>query len=276
MSQRFLPDSGAVLGGDVGWSLSRDTSAACYLAFDRVGASIETIRFTADPAHLTGSLSVLIGHRHLLAAAFDGPFRRNLDQIGVYRACESVLTVRFCSHIGKPGQSSLPNGRKLNSATNAFVTAALSLSRIAEAHHQAAVHPFAVAEAIPTSFLGVMLDQGFREPGKPRSDSYFERLTTDQRGDRLSGLVALLLGGRPLRNPLQVFRNHDDRAAIVCAITALCVAAQRYTAVGDDNGYIILPPAVPRGECGLQPHWLEMIRANVDALPGAQLIVEPS
>jgi hypothetical protein len=83
-----------------------------------------------------------------------------------------------------------------------------------------------------------------------------------------------LLAGRPLRGPLQHIRNHDDRAAIVRAITALCIAARRYTAVGDDDGYIILPPPVAAGECGLQPWAMKIIHANVSQTPGARLIVE--
>ena len=244
------------------------------MAFDEAGASVQTARFTARPAELEESLSALVDDRPLLAAAFDGPFRRDLDEIGVYRAADRVLTVRLAPHIGKPGQSNSPNGRKLNGAANAFVRAALAMGCIAEARYLAAVHPCAVAEAFPTSFLGVMLGEGFPRGTKRRSDKYFERLTTDPRGDRLAGLVMSLLAGRPLRTPLQSFRNHDDRAAIVCAITALCVAAQRYTAVGDDNGYIILPPPVAAGECGLQPQWMRMILNNVAETPGARLIIE--
>jgi hypothetical protein len=274
MGHHLLPQCGAVLGGDVGWSQKRKTSAACYLEFDEAGASVQTARFTARATDLEQSVSALIDHRPLLSAAFDGPFRRDLDEIGVYRAAEKVVTVRLAPHIGKPGQSNSPNGLKLNGATNAFVKTALRMGCIAEARYSAVVHPRAVAEAFPTSFLGVMLAQGFREPRKARSDSYFERLTTDPRGDRLAGLVKSLLGGRPLRTSLQNFRNHDDRAAIVCAITALCVAARRYTAVGDDNGYIILPPPVAAGECGLQPQWLKMILSNVAETAGVRLLVE--
>lgn len=274
MSHHLLPQSGAVLGGDVGWSEKSRTSAACYLEFDLDGASVETRRFTAQRTDLEQSLCVLVRHRPLLTAAFDGPFRRDLDQIGVYRRAEKVLTLRLAPHIGKPGQSNSGNGVKLNGAANAFVKAALRMGCIAEARYSAVVHPRAVAEAFPTSFLGVMLAEGFREPRKARSDSYFERLTTDPRGDRLAGLVTRLLPGRPLRNALRSFRNHDDRAAIVCAITALCVAVRRYAAVGDDNGYIILPPPVAAGECGLQPRWMKMILSNVAETPGARLIVE--
>ncbi|MGL4727379.1 MAG: hypothetical protein ACRCWO_01355, partial [Bosea sp. (in: a-proteobacteria)] len=41
---------------------------------------------------------------------------------------------------------------------------------------------------------------------------------------------------------LEAITNHDDRAGLVCAITALAVAADDYTAVGDNNGWMILPP----------------------------------
>jgi hypothetical protein len=186
------------------------------LAFDGEGRTVERTPFTARPTDLAQSLSALVRNRPLLAVALDGPFRRDLDQIGVYRACERVLAVRLAPHIGKPGQSNSPNGRKLNDAANAFVKAALAMGCIAEGHHVAAVHPYGVAEAFPTSFLGVMLDGGFREPGRARSDSYFERLTQPG-GGRLAGLVKSLLGGRSLQCPLQDFHNHDDRAAIVCA-----------------------------------------------------------
>ena len=37
--------------------------------------------------------------------------------------------------------------------------------------------------------------------------------------------------------------NHDYRAALVCDLTALCVAADDFVAVGDpDDGWIVLPP----------------------------------
>jgi predicted RNase H-like nuclease len=36
--------------------------------------------------------------------------------------------------------------------------------------------------------------------------------------------------------------NHDDRAALICALTALSVAADDFTAVGDADGWIVLPP----------------------------------
>jgi hypothetical protein len=43
-------------------------------------------------------------------------------------------------------------------------------------------------------------------------------------------------------SPIEDVRNHDDRAALVCAITALAIAAGDFTAVGDADGWIALPP----------------------------------
>ena len=57
----------------------------------------------------------------------------------------------------------------------------------------------------------------------------------------LQALLAHLLPGRPAAAFDQV-TDHDDRAALVCAPTALCVATGDFTAVGDADGWIILPP----------------------------------
>lgn len=50
------------------------------------------------------------------------------------------------------------------------------------------------------------------------------------------------LPGRLLVQQPSTVTNHDDRAALVCALTALCVAAGDFLAVGDVDGWIILPP----------------------------------
>src|SRR5262249_47790798 len=51
-----------------------------------------------------------------------------------------------------------------------------------------------------------------------------------------------LLPGRSILTPFDAFQHHDDRAALVCALTALCVAAVDYTVVGNHDGWIVLPP----------------------------------
>jgi hypothetical protein len=57
--------------------------------------------------------------------------------------------------------------------------------------------------------------------------------------------------------------DHEHRAAVVCALTAMCVARQQYVAVGDSrNGYIILPPQSEPSVAGMQPWAMTMILAN--------------
>ena len=77
-----------------------------------------------------------------------------------------------------------------------------------------------------------------------RSDRYFWHLDGHERPDRtLADFVECLVGVKEWREPVHSLTNHDDRAAFVCAVTAVCVACGEYTAVGDvEDGWIVLPP----------------------------------
>lgn len=256
-----------VLGLDVGWSTARRSSAACLLSWDQERVDARIVRFTADPDSYRPALVALVGGRRLEAAAFDGPLRGDLAEIGLYRLAEKIMTVGLARHIGKPGQTNSPNGRLLNRAASRYARDLLELAEVAAATHAGAIHPQAIVEAFPTSFLGCMLEAGFREPRRARSDSYFLKLTGDGRGCRLEGLVRRLLPGRTLGFAACDIRNHDDRAALVCAVTALCVARGSYVAVGDDHGRIVLPPRAEDGGPGLQD-WAWTILAAGAAAAG--------
>lgn len=231
------------------------------------------MRFTADPADYRPALAALIGNRRLAVAALDGPMRGDLTEIGLYRTAEMLMTRGLARHIGKPGQTNSPNGRLLNRVTNCYARELLEAAVIAPATHPGAIHPQALVEAFPTSFLGTMLDEGFHQPGKARSDLYYARLASDPSGDRLARLIHAVLPGRCLSFAPDRLRNHDDRAALVCAITALCVAQRRYIAVGDDNGRIVLPPRATAGTPGLQDWAWTILQANA-AAAGANFITE--
>ncbi len=99
----------------------------------------------------------------------------------------------------------------------------------------------AIVEAFPTTFLGVMVDRpkALQRP-KQKSDRYFVHLANHQ---RLDWFLELLPNDWRWAYAPSEITNHDDRAAFACALTALCVAAGEFTAVGDeDDGWIILPP----------------------------------
>ena len=65
---------------------------------------------------------------------------------------------------------------------------------------------------------------------------------TAQAAARYQARAEMPNGRTWIRHPSDL-RNHDDRAAFVCALTALSVATGEFTAVGDERGaWIILPP----------------------------------
>jgi hypothetical protein len=252
----MLAEAGSVLGIDVGFSVRRKSSAVCRLDWTQNSCSWTIIRFRAVEPERHDTIARAIADHDLEAVALDGPLRGALDVIGFYRTAERVLTTGFQRLIGKPGQSSSPVGKLLNDATNICARHALTSNQVREARHSGAVHPLALAEAFPSAYLGVML----AEPSNlsvrrgNRSDLYFVHAANN-------GLLARLfdhfLPSRQLAEDPVTITNHDDRAAFVCALTALGVAANDFIAVGDDNGRIVLPPAN-----FIQPWAKQLLRAN--------------
>lgn len=237
-----IPSSGAVLGVDVGYSVSRASSAICRLEWDEVQIRWRFRRFRFEAGERRRAIDEITEQRKLLAAAFDGPFRADLREIGAYRSAERILTRGIGRIIGKPSQSNSPVGRKLNCATNVAVKEVLNRTCLARASHAAAVHEFAVVEAFPSTYMGLMLPEGHELNGGPRgkkSDRYFEKLCG---ADIFRRIFDRFLPGHRYREPDGI-SNHDERAAFVCALTALGVAADDFMAVGDEeHGWIVLPP----------------------------------
>lgn len=236
---------GHVLGIDVGWSEERSSSAVCRLSWDRESIAWRVCRFRAKDDDRREALRDVAGTGELLAVAIDGPLRKGFEPIGRYRSAERILSRgELAKRIGKPGQSSSPNGGKLNMQANLAAKVVKRLCRIRHASHDEWVDERAVVEAFPTSFLGVMVQRPEGLSGGARSDRYFSHLDGHKGSDRtLADFVECLVGAKEWQEPVQSLTNHDDRAAFVCAMTALCVACGEYTAVGDiEDGWIILPP----------------------------------
>jgi hypothetical protein len=197
-------------------------------------------RFRASEPERTQVLGKLAAQQFVVAA-FDGPLRGDLAVIGRYRRAEELLTKRFQRLIGKPGQASSPVGRLLNQNANECARIVLATDMLDAAPHHHAIHAKAIVEAFPTAFLGLLIENPATLPvcRSNRSDIFYVHLA--QTG-RLAELLHSLLPGRTLRTPFQTAVHHDDRAAVVCSLTALCVAVGEYTAVGDRDGWIVLPP----------------------------------
>jgi len=115
------------------------------------------------------------------------------------------------------------------------------VTRLGPAQHTPAIHRRAILEAFPSSFLGLMMEdpKSLHTRRGNRSDVYYKHLAGT---GQLDALIDRFLPNRKLAVAFQAVTNHDDRAALVCALTALCVVGGEFTAVGDKEGWIILPP----------------------------------
>lgn len=193
-------------------------------------------------AEWRNELTAAAADASILSAAFDGPLRPGLDGIGRYRSAERMLTRKLGRKIGKPGQSSSPVGRELNAAANEYARFIAARPGIGLARHLHAIERASIAEAFPSSFLGVMLPSptAVTASRSSRSDLFFQHLAET---NGLQALIGYLLPEVRSTASWMAVTDHDERAALVCALTALCVAAGEYIAVGDpDDGWIILPP----------------------------------
>jgi len=231
-----------VAGVDIGFSTTRRSSAICKLWWDidSIGWSIR--RYRATPWERETAFREFLDRTELNAVAFDGPIRSGFDQINKYREAERVLTKEgLRQKIGKPGQSNSPVGKRLNQETNLCAKLALRFARISNAEHVQKIHECSIVEAFPSTFLGLMISDPVATVRAKRSDDFYKALVAS---GKLARLLEFLLPGRALKNDFGSVTHHDDRAALVCAITATGVAANKFCAVGDSrDGWIILPPA---------------------------------
>ena len=151
-----IPEAGSVIGVDVGFSPKRRSSAVCRLDWTAKRIDLLVERFRSVESERTEVLCRAVD-RPIIAAALDGPLRSDLEVIGHYRRAELMLTRQFQPFIGKPGQSSSPIGKLLNHHANICAKTVIGSGMLADATHKHAIHISAIAEAFPSSFLGVLI-----------------------------------------------------------------------------------------------------------------------
>lgn len=230
-----------LIGLDVGFSASQPTSGVAVL----VDGSCRVGRATAADDSRRRQLH---GLSEAAVTAIDAPLLPELD--ARVRVCERVFASGKFQKRCKPGFSHVPGtGHELRRAgldsAAQFMPlttregAAASIPRIWERHN--------LVEAFPNAFLGVCLqDSAYGQMPRLRrgqkfdwlydqwcASAVFERLV-----ESLAGLLPVSFAGQCERAT-----DHEHRAALVCLGTAACVAAGRYTAIGDeDGGYFFLAP----------------------------------
>ena len=240
-----LPQSGAVLGVDVGFSKKRSTTGLCLLSWDADQFEFQFECASTPELDRRRTLRGLVADTPLLSVAIDGPLGNKLASVANYRAAEALLSQGVMQQRGKPGQTSSPLGRQLHHHATELAKIVLEETSVGPSCHHGAIHEKCVVEAFPNIFLAAGISEKDLPPRTKRDASdRFWRVAANE-STRLQDLLDLLLPGRrcALGNRLPERGRHEDKAAFACALTALSVVAGTHIGVGDpEEGYILLPP----------------------------------
>lgn len=251
--------TGRVLGIDVGFSPSRRTTCFCLLSWDTTTARFECRRATSDTGQRRSALrAILQDDTRVDGVAIDGPLGPALVGLKHYRSAEACLSQGCMQKRGKPGQTSSPVGQLLHRHATDLAVMTLELAEVCPSLHPDPIHAKCVVEAFPNAFLAALLDDGAFGPlTRNASDIFWQ---ANVKSGSLDRLCDRLLPGRTLIPSLDSVVDHDDRAGVVCAMTALAVLMGDYVAVGDPvGGDIILPPLALWGRGDGDAPWLHTV-----------------
>jgi hypothetical protein len=251
-------------GLDVGFSVKRPSSGVARLRADGSLGLSHTLSTWESRARVIGTKPAHI-------AAIDAPFTTaGPDEV---RSCERVFTFGRFQRRCKPGLSHVPGtGRRLRKAgwETAQQLRGLVPQRDLTAEFPRVSNLNAV-EAFPNAFLGVCVSADvYEEMPRLRRGRKFDWLYDCWLRLGLFELVIVEIGlddiGE-LRDMCRRIKQHDERAALVCLLTATGVFAGRFTAVGDRaSGYLFLP---------LWRSWAAWARTELDRqrirLPGLEV-----
>lgn len=236
------PKEGSVLGIDVGFSKTRKTTCFCLLTWDKSSVARRFQIVGTDPEERKNALRKVAGPIHIEGVAIDGPLTRGLRLVQHYRSAEALLSRGAFQQRGKPGQTSSPIGQQLHQHATSLARLTLKAVQVSEATHFQPIHEKRVVEAFPNAFLAALIpEKDLPTLRRDAVDRYWE--TAAVQSDLLGKLLNLLLPGRELQFNLKDCTNHEHRAGVICALTALTVVEGLHVGVGDPiDGDIILPP----------------------------------
>jgi hypothetical protein len=179
--------------------------------------------------------------------AIDGPIIPKEHDASLVRTIEGVFQRGKFQRRCKCAASHVPRtGQQLRAAAGQAADSLAKLSAVALDARGPLVRSGRIVEAFPNAFLGVCVpEDAFERMPKLRRgkkfdwlyDQWLEKNIAEQLRLRSQTVAAL---------PAEIMRrtsDHEERAALVCLMTAACVADGSYSAVGDDaGGWFFLPP----------------------------------
>ena len=127
-----------------------------------------------------------------------------------------------------------------------------------------------LVEAFPNAFLGVCVSEGqYASISKLKRGKKFDWLYGEWcRTGRFQSLTRELASVVPMAvdSLCESNKDHEERAALICLLTAASVAMGRYTAVGEPTGgYFFLPP---------WSLWAEWAQAELDKQRRADELID--
>ncbi len=251
------------LGIDVGYSKTRRSTGLCLLTIDGDTARWELLNTGTDETVRLDDLRRLVPQgTRIEGVGIDGPLTSGLRVVNHYRTSDALLSRGCFRFRGKPGQTNVPTGQQLHQHATKLANLVLKVQSdqhfsISGSTHPDKVDPYRLLEVFPNAFLAVLLDDAeFPVLKRDASDRFWEIAVDQGYLDRLLGLIA------PGVTPALAWgdvRDHDHRAALVCALAAMAVARGRYVAVGDPvDGDIFLPPLKAWGRWAGPGAWAEV------------------
>ena len=226
------------LGIDVGFSAKGRTTGLCSIDPFATNPVRSVHVRTAETSE---AIDKLLLSKSPVAASIDGPLlwsksRLRFTTANQYRECERMLSGGIFQKRCKPGSTNSPRGFALHK--QATLIANFTLRKFPG---------ILIQEAFPNAFLGVMLpDTAFQRPIRRgiKSDVFWEYCVKKSR------LIHRLLEHLFARNTAdRIFecigplKNHDERAAFVCALVARGAELKvNFIVTGGQDGAISLPP----------------------------------
>ena len=228
-----------IIGLDVGFSQHRPSSGVAHLNGSRLTLHHTTSNWS-DRKRILGSIDPVD------VAALDAPIVPDSEhgQRDVERLLSFGIFQRRCkpgaSHVRGTGQALRQAGRK-----TADQLATVTPEQPLPTEFPRARKSTNIVEAFPNAFLGVCADDSaYAVMPKLRRGKKFDWLYDAWCRDGLFPRIAAFLGihGAGVLDACHRNDHHDERAALVCLLTAACVATGKYVAVGEKlGGYIFLP-----------------------------------
>ena len=277
MIAHMLPQSGRVLGIDVGYSLKRPTTAFCCLSWTGDAITWTQSSATAEQMHRKHALLGIRGQdeSQFLSVAIDGPLKPHLEHCNAYRTAECVLSRGIFQKRGKPGQTNAGSGPQLHKHATLLAKMVLLECKVESARMPFAASSSGVYEAFPNLFLGVLCAES-EYPVRPARGRHWTDCLFPLVSSRLDELIGSLLPNRSSASVVTI-AGHEAIAAFTCAVTALAAAAEHCIAVGDPtDGYILLPPLSFWGLSADGDPWAEReLRKNLSRLSCDKTGVQP-